>query len=68
MSTVPRRRFLAQLAGAGVIAPALTFPEILWAKLQEGEVAEITSEMILDAAQLANLEITEDKAAAMVEE
>ena len=27
MSTVPRRRFLAQLAGAGVITPALTFPE-----------------------------------------
>ena len=49
MSTVPRRRFLAQLAGAGVITPALTFPEILWAKLQEGEVAEITSEMIEDA-------------------
>ena len=68
MSTVPRRRFLAQLAGAGVITPALTFPEILWAKLQEGEVAEITSEMILNAAQLANLEMTEDKAAAMVEE
>ena len=68
MSTVPRRRFLAQLAGAGVITPALAFPEILWTKLQEAELAEITSEMILNAAQLANLEMTEDKAAAMVEE
>ena len=55
MSTVPRRRFLAQLAGAGVITPALAFPEILWTKLQEAELAEITSEMILNAAQLANL-------------
>ena len=68
MSTVPRRRFLAQLAGAGVITPALTFPEILWTKLQETELAEITSEMVLDAAQLANLEMTAEKAAAMVEE
>ena len=66
MSTVPRRRFLAQLAGAGVITPALAFPEILWTKLQEAELAEITSEMILNAAQLANLEMTADKAAPMV--
>ena len=65
MSTFPRRRFLAQLAGAGVITPTLTFPEILWTRLQGAELAEITSEMILDAAQLANLEMTEDKAAAL---
>ena len=68
MPTVPRRRFLAHLAGAGAITPALAFPEILWTKLQEAEVAEVTPEIILDAARVASLEMTSETAAAMVEE
>ena len=68
MSAPPRRRFLAGLSAAGVATPALLFPGCLWAKVQEEGVAEITPEIVLDAARVAGLTVTRDQAEAMVEE
>jgi len=67
MSKIPRRTFLAGLGAAGLATPAVLFPGVLWARLQEEGVEEITGEMILDAAQVAGLEVTPEQAEAMVE-
>lgn len=67
MSDLPRRRFIAELAAASVATPALLFPGVVWAKVQEAGVTEVTPEMILDAARIAGLDITTDQAKAMVE-
>ncbi len=66
MSSLPRRSFLVQLGAAGVSSPTLLFPGILAAKLQEA--ADVTPEIVLDAAQVAGLDISREEAAAMVEE
>ena len=68
MSGPPRRRFFAELAAAGAATPALLFPGVLWAKVQEAGVTQVTPEIILDAARVAGLELTQEQAEAMVEE
>ena len=68
MSSLPRRSFLAYLTAAGISTPAVLFPGVLWSKLQEAGVDEVTSGMILDAARVASLEVTLEQAEAMVEE
>ncbi len=68
MSSLPRRSFFAYLAGAGVSAPAVLFPGVLWSKLQAAGVDEVTPELILDAARVAGLEVTLEQAEAMVGE
>ncbi len=68
MSDLPRRRFFADLSAAGLATPALLFPGVFLAKAQEAGVDEVTPELVLDAAQIAGLDITRDQAMAMVEE
>jgi len=68
MSDLPRRRFMAELTAAGVATPALLFPGVLWAKVQEVGVSDVTPEIILDAARVAGLDLTRDQAEAMVED
>ena len=52
----------------GAATPALLFPGVLWAKVQEAGVTQVTPEIILDAARVAGLELTQEQAEAMVEE
>ena len=68
MSSLPRRSFFAYLAAAGVSTPAVLFPGVLWSKLQQAGVDDVTPEMILDAARVAGLEVTLEQAEAMVGE
>ena len=45
MSDLPRRRFIADLTAAGVATPALLFPGVLWGKVQEAGVRDVTPEI-----------------------
>jgi Asp-tRNA(Asn)/Glu-tRNA(Gln) amidotransferase A subunit family amidase len=66
MSSLPRRSFLVQLGATGAASPVLLFPSVLAAALQEA--TDITPEVILDAAEVAGLDISREDAIAMVEE
>lgn len=68
MPELPRRRFLAGLGIAGIAPPTVLFPGVLWARLHEGEMQEITTEMIQDSARVAGLDVTRDQAEAMAGE
>jgi Asp-tRNA(Asn)/Glu-tRNA(Gln) amidotransferase A subunit family amidase len=67
MTDLPRRRFIAELTGAGAAAPALLFPGVVWAKVQQAGGGDVTPEIIMDAARVAGLEVTQAQAEAMVE-
>ena len=60
-----RRGFLAYFSGLGLSATVL--PGVLWAKMQDDEVAKITKEMLQDAEQIAGLEFTDQERELMVE-
>ena len=64
-TNLTRRRFAAYFAGTGLGTTLL--PGVLWAKLQEAESAEITSDMLVDALALAGLEFSEDERGRMLE-
>jgi len=60
-----RRSFLAYFSGLGLSATVL--PGVLWAKMQDDEVAKITKEMLQKAEQIAGLEFTDQERELMVE-
>jgi hypothetical protein len=60
-----RRHFLAYFSGLGLSSTLL--PGVLWAKMQEEQVQEVTKEMISSAEQLAGLEFTDQERESMVE-
>ncbi len=60
-----RRSFLAYFSGLGLSATVL--PGVLWAKMQDDEVARITKEILQDAEQTAGLEFTDQERELMVE-
>jgi len=60
-----RRHFLTYFSGLGLSSTLL--PGVLWAKMQEEQVQEVTKEMISGAEQLAGLEFTDQEREYMVE-
>ena len=60
-----RRSFLAYFSSLGLSATVL--PGVLWAKMQDDEVAKITKEILQDAEQIAGLEFTDQERDLMVE-
>jgi len=60
-----RRSFLAYFSGLGLSATVL--PGVLWAKMQDDEVAKVTKEMLQDAEQIAGLEFNDQERELMVE-
>lgn len=60
-----RRHFLTYFSGLGLSSTLL--PGILWAKMQDEQVQEVTKEMISGAEQLAGLEFTDQEREGMVE-
>jgi len=59
-----RRAFLAHFAGAGVGSALL--PGVLWAKMHEAGVDQVTPEMLRQALAVAGLELGEEDQAAML--
>jgi Asp-tRNA(Asn)/Glu-tRNA(Gln) amidotransferase A subunit family amidase len=60
-----RRRFLAHFAGLGMGTTLL--PGVLWARMQEAGVNEVSPEMLRDALRVAGLEVGEEAQQAMLE-
>ena len=60
-----RRSFLAYFSSLGLSATVL--PGVLWAKMQDDEVAKITKEILQDAEQIAGLEFTDQERDLMVD-
>lgn len=60
-----RRGFMAYTSGLGLTSTVLS--GALWAKVADDKVAEITTEMLLEAERLAGLEFTDDERELMVE-
>ena len=60
-----RRRFLAYFSGAGLTSTLL--PGTLWARMQEQQAAEITPEMIQQAAAVSGMEFTTEQAEGMAQ-
>ena len=60
-----RRHFLTYFSGLGLSSTLL--PGVLWAKMQEEPVQEVTKEMISGAERLAGLEFTDQEREVMVE-
>jgi hypothetical protein len=59
-----RRAFLAHFAGAGLGSTLL--PGVLWAKMHEAGVDQVTPEMLRQALVVAGLELGEEDQAAML--
>ena len=59
-----RRVFLAHFAGAGLGSTLL--PGVLWAKMHEAGVDQVTAEMLRQALAVAGLELGEEDQAAML--
>lgn len=64
-TTTSRRRFLAYFSGAGLTSTLL--PGTLWARMQDQEAAEVTADMVRDAAWLSGLDLSEEQAEEMAE-
>ncbi len=60
-----RRSFLAYFSGLGLSATVL--PGVLWAKMQDDDLTNITKEMLQDAEQIAGLEFTDQERDLMVD-
>jgi Asp-tRNA(Asn)/Glu-tRNA(Gln) amidotransferase A subunit family amidase len=64
-SATTRRAFLAHFAGAGLGTTLL--PGVLWGKMHEAGLTEVTPEMLREALAVAGLELSDEDQEAMLE-
>lgn len=60
-----RRRFMAHFAGIGLGTTLV--PGVLWARMQDAGVSQVTLDMVTDALRLSGIDLTEDERKEMVD-